>query len=354
MDHASGRGHGCRLLEYTHRGLTHLALENERLRVTVLADKGADIVEFLHKPTDTDFLWHERGGIREPGKVVPTSPGAWGANLDWYEGGWHECLPGGGPATILGAPQGLHGEAALLPWSWGVDEDGPGRVSVTLSCRLLRLPLTVRKRLSLCAREPVLHIEETLTNESPVSLEILWGHHPTFGAPFLDEHCRIDAPARSFRAQPGFSAPHMLVPAGSSGTWPKAKGTDGREVDLSRPAPAGSGAAGVLCLEVEEGWYALTNTRTRVGFGLRWDAALYPCLYYWHVFNGVPDYPWFNTAYVIGLEPWTSFPMNHDAAVAAGTALKLPGGGAVSTTLTAVAYDGRERVTRITPEGAVE
>jgi hypothetical protein len=354
MDYASGRGHGCRLLQYTHRSLTHIVIENERLRVTILADKGADIVEFLHKASDTDFLWRAPGGLREPGKVVPTSPGPLGANLDLYEGGWHECIPGGGPATILGAPQGLHGEAALLPWSWSVEEDGPGRVSVALSCTLLRLPVTLRKRISLQAGEAALRIEETLANESPVPLEFLWGHHPTFGAPFLDEHCRIDVPAARFRAQPGFSAPVMLVPAGSSGTWPRTAGIDGREVDLSRPSPAGSGVAGLLCLDVEDGWYAVTNTRTRVGFGLRWDASLFPCLYYWHVYNGIPDYPWFGRVYVAGLEPWTSFPMSHDAAVAAGTALKVPAHGTVSTRITAVAYDGRDGVSRIAPDGGVQ
>ena len=107
----------------------------------------------------------------------------------------------------------------------------------------------------------------------------------------------------------------------------------------------------MLCIDVEEGWYAITNTRTRVGFALRWDVALFPCLYYWHVFNGIPDYPWFGTAYVVGLEPWTSFPMNHDAAVAAGTALALPGRGTVSTVMTAAAFEGLERVQRVTEAG---
>jgi hypothetical protein len=354
MDYSSGRNHGCRLLQHTHRALTHLVMENELLRVTVLADKGADIMEFLHKPSDTDFMWRERGGLREPAKVIATSPGSLGANLDWYEGGWHECLPGGGPAIILGASEGLHGEAALLPWSWTVDEDSPDRLRVTLWCRLLRLPLLVRKTLSLRSGDPVLRIEERIINESPVEIPFLWGQHPTFGAPFLSEYCRIDMPATSFRAQPGFTAPRMLVEAGSRGSWPRTAGADGAEIDLSRPSPQGSGHAGLLCLEVEEGWYAITNTRSKVGFGLSWDASVFPYLYYWHVYNGVPDYPWFGTAYVAGLEPWTSFPMNHDAALAAGTALRLPARAELRTELAAVAYSGRESVGRITPEGQVE
>ena len=68
MDHSSGRSHGCRLIEYTHRNMTFLAMENEFLRVAILVDKGADIVEFLYKPTDTGFLWKEPAGIRDTGK----------------------------------------------------------------------------------------------------------------------------------------------------------------------------------------------------------------------------------------------------------------------------------------------
>jgi len=354
VDYSSGRGHGCRINQFTHRSLTHLCMENEGLRVTILVDKGADIVEFLHKPSDTDFLWRAPGGIREPGKSVPTCASSLGGNLDVYEGGWHECLPGGGPAIIAGAEMGLHGEAALLPWEWRIEQDDDSCASVALSCRLVRMPLRLEKRITLIAGRAVLDIEETLVNESNVDFELLWGHHPTFGAPFLDEHCRIDAPAKGFRAQPGFSAPLMFVDEGSAGSWPRAQGRDGQFVDLSRPAARGSGIAGLLCLEVDEGWYAITNTVTKVGFGLRWDARLFPFLYYWHVFNGIPDYPWFGTAYVVGLEPWTSFPMNHDGAVSSGTALRLGGRQRISTTFKAIAFSGRESVSRITPEGLLE
>jgi hypothetical protein len=350
MDHSSARGHGCRILQYTHRGLTFLALENQLLRVSVLADKGADITEFLHKPTDTDFLWRAPGGVRAPGSLVPTSANPLGGNLDYYGGGWHECIPGGGPAVVQGAPEGLHGEAALMPWSFSVDEDSPQAVSVTLCCRLIRVPFRLRKRLRLAAGQPRLEITEELANEGGADVSFLWGHHPTFGAPFLDEHCRLDIPARRYRASADFTPPGLTAAAGSEGAWPMARDPQGGTFDLSRPAPAGSGRAGLVCMDVDEGWYAVTNTRTRVGFGLTWDRGLFPFLYYWHVYNGVPDYPWFNEVYVAGLEPWTSFPMSHAAALEAGTARRIRAGETIRTSITAVAYSGRERVSRITPE----
>ena len=52
------RNYGCRVSDaWTFRGLKTAVIENELLRVVVLIDKGADIYQFVHKPTDTDFLW---------------------------------------------------------------------------------------------------------------------------------------------------------------------------------------------------------------------------------------------------------------------------------------------------------
>jgi len=52
------RHHGCRIGEFVWRGHRLIVLENKRLRVGVLASKGADVVEFRYKPLDLDVLWH--------------------------------------------------------------------------------------------------------------------------------------------------------------------------------------------------------------------------------------------------------------------------------------------------------
>ena len=72
-------------------------MENELLRVTVLADKGADIFEFVHKPSDTDFMWRTPWGVRDPSLFIPST--------GWGEGVWHDMYEGDGrplrrPAVI--------------------------------------------------------------------------------------------------------------------------------------------------------------------------------------------------------------------------------------------------------------
>ena len=53
----SRRNYGCRISDdYTCKGLRTLFMENEKLRVSFLLDKGTDIFEFLHKPQGIDFM----------------------------------------------------------------------------------------------------------------------------------------------------------------------------------------------------------------------------------------------------------------------------------------------------------
>ena len=55
MNSLHERNHGSRIsTDDTCRGLRTAVLENQKLRVSVLADKGTDIFEFLCKPGDVD------------------------------------------------------------------------------------------------------------------------------------------------------------------------------------------------------------------------------------------------------------------------------------------------------------
>lgn len=52
------RNKGCRINdELRYKGLKTIVMENELLKVTILVDKGTDIIEFLYKPKDVDFMW---------------------------------------------------------------------------------------------------------------------------------------------------------------------------------------------------------------------------------------------------------------------------------------------------------
>src|SRR5450759_4154774 len=95
------RNHGCRVSDaWTVDGMRTLIIENELLRVTVLLDKGSDIVEFRYKPRDLDYLLYMPGGLKNPNRGVLSTPND-GPFLDYYTGGWNDILPNGGPLSLI-------------------------------------------------------------------------------------------------------------------------------------------------------------------------------------------------------------------------------------------------------------
>ena len=79
------RNWGARILEYEHKGMRVVFLENEKLRVGVLVDKGTDVIEFNHKPTDTDFVWLAPGGVRNPASYLSTAQDPLAPFLEYTE-----------------------------------------------------------------------------------------------------------------------------------------------------------------------------------------------------------------------------------------------------------------------------
>ena len=350
--------HGARVRELNERGRRLLVLENELLRVELLPDKGADIVSFLHKPSDTDPLWRSSAGVRRPAEDGRRPGADADAFMDGYEGGWQECFPNGGASvTYRGAPIPFHGELWAAAWDVRIDEDTPERVVVTLTTETARTPFRVEKRLSLASGRAVLEIDETVTNLSTESLDVMWGNHPAFGAPFLDGSCRVDVPActvSSHRSDP--IGPDSAIAFGRTFDWPAAPLADGPgTLDLSQvPGPEAGRSEWVSLSGMAEGWYGVTSGRQKVGFGLRWDVAVFPYVWFWQVWGGGAGYPWWGREYVCALEPWTSRP---DAglleAIANGTARRIEGGASLSTRLLAVMWDGRDRIGGISADGEI-
>ena len=52
------RNYGCRITtDVTIKGNNVVIMENQILRVTILVDRGSDIIELLYKPEDIDLMW---------------------------------------------------------------------------------------------------------------------------------------------------------------------------------------------------------------------------------------------------------------------------------------------------------
>ena len=323
--HSRSRNHGCRITRFVYLGYEAITLENEMLRATLLPGKGSDVIEFLYKPLDVDFMWASRPGLQPAGAVKAASPGS--AFLDFYPGGWQEILPNfGEPCEYRGCTLGLHDEVSLLPWNVTVVEDHLEVVSVLLEVHCLRTPFQVRKTLTLRSGSELL-IEEELTNDSNEVMDCTWGHHPAIGAPFLDEKCRIVLPPCRVKTQQEYVSPNSRLEKGQDCEWPMVAARNGGIVDLSRVPPMGARSHDMAYLYgLKQGWYVVFHDGRKVGFSLSWDANTFKYLWFWQVYGGWHGYPWYGTSYNIGLEPCTSYPSTLTGAIAAGTQLKFDPG----------------------------
>ncbi len=345
--HRHQRNWGCRLHETELFGLRAIVLENERIRVTFLAGKGADLVEFNDKRRDLDFAWLAPGGIRNPLALHSTSPDALATFLDVYPGGWQEIFPNAGAGSQwAGAAFGQHGEVSALPWDVEIVADAEDEVAVRFSVRCLKVPCVLTRLVRLRSGVAGIEIEGQVTNESPVPVDAMWGHHITFGKPFLVPGSRIQLP-EGLTALPHEAAVEdhgRRVANTEPFPWPIGVNAAGDEEDFSIVPPPEtaselfylSGFPGGL------GWYEITRPDSGVGMRVEWDASVLPYLWYWQEFGVTRGYPWYGRNYNIGLEPGSSYPTSGLAdAVANGSALRLGPGDTKALWLTATIAEDR-------------
>ena len=338
------RNHGCRIeTELTLWGRRAVVLQNELLRITVLAGKGADIVEFLYKPLDIDFMWANPSGPA-PVDTTYTPIKAAASFGDQYYGGWQELFPHGSkPVEDYDAELYQHGEVWGRPWDVRIEEDRPECVSVTFSVRTRQTPFVLERRMTLRANSAAVEFHETAHNLGRSDLGIMWGHHPAFGAPFLSKDCVLYAPAKT-----------LNVNLKTRTSWPigkhKAKGSKtAKKEDFSKPPAPDSGVGRMLYLEdLDDGWYALVNPKLNVGFGMRWDKNIFPVVWIWQEGNACKGSPWFGHAYAMAVEPFSHLPFARERKEKMLTVLA---GKTVSTKFLAFAIPSGKPVKRIDERG---
>ena len=336
MSNIHTRNYGARICDrYRYDDLKVLVMENELLRISVLVDQGADIFEFLYKPRDMDFMWRSPRPIRTAAKYAP-SVTTDKQFLDFHEGAWQELFPLGSRGfEYEGATLGFHGEVWGLPWDCQIVEDRPEQVSAKVSVRTVRTPYLLERTMTLKSGVPALFIDETATNEGTSAVEFMWGHHPAFGKPFVDDTCRVDAPAREGRID------DEVYP------WPEANGVDHRLVKHEERDEERMKYLQAL----DDGWCALTNPGQELTFAMRWDKEVFPYVWIWQEFNYTPGFPWFGRTYATALEPFSSLP---GAFEGTSPLLKLEGGQKLSVSMLASVQEGLTAVSNVREDGTCE
>lgn len=331
------RNYGCRVKKYVCDELEYVSLENDLVRVEFCTGKGADLTSFLYKPTDMDFFLHAPID-RKNAVQASTKASGGGAFLDCYGGGWQDLFPTyGGPADYYGAQIGIHGEACIYPWDTTVVEDTPDRISVTFSLYLKRSPFRLERNYVLERGSAKLTLTQSVENTGTQTYDFMWGHHPAFGFPFLDESVRIKLKGN----------PDLLVPAGAAGTddcpfaeetkgvWPILKDRNGNDFLADRAYSAKDRMRAEYVISgMEEGDIEVVNENKKIGFRMKYDSNIFRHIWVWGLYCGSKGYPWFGRVYTLGVEPQSSSPANFELAKAAGDVLCIEPGKKMTTVFT--------------------
>jgi hypothetical protein len=128
----------------------------------------------------------------------------------------------------------------------------------------------------------------------------------------------------------------------------------GRSMDLSTTSGPDGGFSELLYLkDLTDPWYAVLDPQKQIGFGLAWNQDVFQYLWCWMVYGCAPGYPWWNRAYCLALEPWTSIPNTFGKALVRDNLLTLKGGGQAEAQLSATVITGRDSVKHVDITGNV-
>lgn len=307
-------------------------LENHRLGICVLPEKGADIYRFIYRPRGIQFLMQSPWGLKPPADS-PVSD-----FLDNYQGGWQELFPNPGDSfEYNGALLPFHGEAALLPWNYQILQADDCQAEARFTVDLLSVPFRLERLMRLTPGSDQLTIEERVINLSDSPQHFCWGHHVVLGGDFIEAGCRMYAPAGEIYTPPVLYEPetaHLLE--GQHEPWPIAatRIPPGGKMDLRCiPGPDAGQHEDIYLLNLERGEVEVTNPRLGLGFHLEWDHKVFRCIVNWRPLGGAIAPP-LSGLYGLGIEPWTTHRSLADA-IRLGDALELAPGGSLETVLRA-------------------
>ncbi|MHB9094015.1 MAG: aldose epimerase family protein, partial [Eubacteriales bacterium] len=295
--------------DWSYRGLRTIIMENSLVRLSILLDLGAKMHEFIYKPLDTDFLWHNP---RVKAQKAPLG----GKFDDFWSGGWDEIFPCDTQCQYKGDFYPDHGELWSLGWDYELEEHSAERLAVRLRTRGFATPSIVEKQIVLKPGETKVTITYTVKNEGFTDMDFVWKIHPAFAV--TPQH-RIDIPAEMVIVDPSF---RDELPQGvDSFKWPLMQLAGGETRDMRKIPPAEAGITHFqYAAELRAGWCAVTDTERRVGLGLVFPKDLFPFIWLFLPYGGWRGH------YTALLEPSVGCPYDFNETVARGNFLSLQPG----------------------------
>jgi Domain of unknown function (DUF4432) len=300
-----------------HDGVPGLALEGDRLRLTLFPGAGAKILDLVHKPTGRDLLWkNPRVPLRR------TYAGA--AFDDVWCGGWDELFPTDPPCELDGNTFHDHGDLWHGPWEWEIEHDDGDEATVHLRRYAVALPCLMEKWVTVRRDSGDVEFRHRLTNLGTRIVPYTWNLHVAHA---IARTSRIFLPATRL----GLVDPETSRFGATDREigWPWHDGAN-----LSTMLEPERGLTEFLYThDLREGWCAVVH-QDGTGLALSFDPAVFRTVWTWGVYGGWRGH------YVLLTEPSTSPPGGLAANVAAGTSAVIDPGGVLETGVVARILDG--------------
>ena len=299
-------------------------LENDLLKISILAGRGADLAELIYKPRSFNLAWQTSTGWPKT-KTSVAHPADVESFLFGYPGGWQSIFPNGGaPSKYNGIEFGQHDEVSMLSWNYEIVRNDEEEISIRFSTFTRKVKFKYEKTFTLRRGIATVFLNEQITNLAEATTETMWGNHISFGEPFIDEYSvvEIDSSTRVIPHAEAISSTGRRVGSSEEFNWPTAVGENGELINFSR-IPKKNTKSEILYLhDFKEPRYVVRSPTIGLAAKVSWDRKNFPYLWFWQEFGGANEYPWFGKHFNIGLEPFSSYPTSGLAeAVSNGSAL---------------------------------
>ena len=290
--------------ETIYRNRRAVQIENERVRVTVLAE-GGHIAEILDKSTGVNPMWSPPWPSIEPSTYDRAKHPLYGSDAEskLLGGimGHNLCLDifGGVSAEEAAAGITVHGEASVAPY-----EIVSGAASLTMRAAFPHAQLGFTRVIALDGEKII--IDEMLENLTAMDRPVAWTQHVTMGPPFIERgRTQFDAPCTRSKVFEGEFAEGGYMRTAAEFDWPMVPTKDGGAADLRTytDLPVSGGyTAHLMDPARETAYFSAWSPSHKLLFGYVWKRADFPWMGIWEENHSRTATPWNGQTLTRGME----------------------------------------------------
>lgn len=190
----------------THGALPSVVLENDAVRVTVLPGRGGEIHQIRNRASGLEYLLVDAAETERFAEDL--SAGTAGRDEDYLFNGFLTMFPNAGTAAqVDGRDYEFHGDIRHVAWDYRIGHDEPD-TPIYLSGRSRSVPAVLNRRLALDSSRALISVTDELVfvgDRDELPIPYIYGLHPYFGRPLLDEGTQLRVGAQTVATLPSRS-----------------------------------------------------------------------------------------------------------------------------------------------------